>query len=46
MCCGLDTMLVMFYVLSYLIFLTFLVMWIFILAPVVGEETDDVFTAM
>ena len=41
-CCGLDTMLVMLCGLSHLIFfLTFLIRWIFVLAPEI-----DIFTAM
>lgn len=45
-CCGLDTMLVMLCGLSHLIFLTFLIRWIFVLAPEIDEETDDIFMAM
>jgi len=39
-------MLVMLCVLSHLIFLTFPIRWIFVLAPVIDEETEDMFTAM
>lgn len=44
--CVLDTMLVILCVLSHPVLLTVLVDWMLALAPVIHEETDNIFMAM